>query len=77
MQHQDIIVQLPCPTGNGTQALENFGYLPNQLQFYNYGNIPVALTVFYLLFFVITCLTFLFYKPKSSKRRGRNDANKP
>ena len=50
VQHQDIIVQLPCPTGNGTQVLANYGYVTSHLQFHNYGNTPVALAVFYLIF---------------------------
>jgi ABC-type multidrug transport system permease subunit len=77
VQHQDIIVQLPCPTGNGTQVLSNYGYLTSQLKFYNYGSTPIALAVFYIIFFVAACLAFLCCQHKSSKNRARNDANKP
>ncbi|XP_065214423.1 ATP-binding cassette sub-family G member 8 isoform X2 [Planococcus citri] len=30
VQHQDIIVQLPCPTPNGTAALHYYGLLPQE-----------------------------------------------
>lgn len=76
VQHQDIIVQLPCPTGNGTQVLLNYGYLPAQLKFFNYGNTPIALVVFYLIFFTVSCFAF-FCRRTRSRRRARNDANKP
>ncbi|EFA09595.1 ATP-binding cassette sub-family G member 8 [Tribolium castaneum] len=76
VQHQDIIVQLPCPTGNGTQVLTNYGYLTSSLKFYNYGNPPIALVVFYVICFVVACFAFVCRRT-GSQRRARNDANKP
>uniref|UniRef100_A0A1Y1MDB6 ABC transporter domain-containing protein n=1 Tax=Photinus pyralis TaxID=7054 RepID=A0A1Y1MDB6_PHOPY len=57
VQHQDIIVQLPCPPPNGTQVLSNFGYLVGQ--HHSYGNPAIAMTLFYVICFVITIGAFV------------------
>lgn len=78
VQHQDIIVQLPCPPPNGTQILGNFGYLSTQKDFYNYGNPIAALVIFYILFFFIACISFTMHCCRRSRRSNRNtDTNKP
>nr|XP_023024369.1 ATP-binding cassette sub-family G member 8-like [Leptinotarsa decemlineata] len=79
IQHQDIIVQSPCPIANGTTNLRNFGFFKSDNLVPDY-NIPVAMIVFYITFFVIACVAFVtncFKSGKSSKQMGRNDANKP
>ncbi|KAG5872247.1 hypothetical protein JTB14_008805 [Gonioctena quinquepunctata] len=79
IQHQDIIVQLPCPPANGTNNLRNFGFLKTDHLVPDY-NSPVALIVFFVIFFVIACVAFVVNccgRKESSKRMGRNDANKP
>ncbi|KAJ8912901.1 hypothetical protein NQ315_017231 [Exocentrus adspersus] len=80
IQHQDIIVQLPCPPPNGTSVLVNYGYLMTEKFVFDYGNTPLAMVVFYFIFFIITCLAFTANccrGKNNSKRKGRNDANKP
>lgn len=58
VQHQDIIVQLPCPTPNGTAALHYYGLLHNEalpFHFRHFGPawnamfcyiVPAVITVF-------------------------------
>lgn len=78
VQHQDIIVQLPCPSPNGTQVLFNYGYLPSQNQVFDYGSAPLALLVFYLICFVIACIGFLCNCGRSREKRANyGDSNKP
>ncbi|ERL87152.1 hypothetical protein D910_04552 [Dendroctonus ponderosae] len=78
VQHQDIIVQLPCPSPNGTQVLFNYGYLPSQNQVFDYGSAPLALLVFYLICIVIACLGFLCNCGRSRQKRANyGDSNKP
>ncbi|KAL1512896.1 hypothetical protein ABEB36_002400 [Hypothenemus hampei] len=77
VQHQDIIVQLPCPPPNGTQVLFNYGFLQAQNQIFDYGNVPLAMCVFYVICFVVACMGFMC---NCGKRRGSNDygdSNKP
>lgn len=59
MQHQDIIVQLPCPPPNGTQVLANFGFLTSEGHFFNYGSPPIAMIVFYIACFAVVCIAFM------------------
>ncbi|KAJ8967500.1 hypothetical protein NQ314_002815, partial [Rhamnusium bicolor] len=80
VQHQDIIVQLPCPPPNGTNILINYGYSVTEGYVFDYGNTPVAMVAFYFIFFIVTCVAFVMNccrSNKNSKRKGRNDANKP
>lgn len=78
IQHQDIIVQLPCPPPNGTQILANYGYLTSSNEFHNYGSTPIALIVFYCVFFVLGCVLFAVNSYRTAnKRKGHNDTNKP
>lgn len=71
-------MQIPCPTPNGTNALRNFGYLPSDQLVVDYNNVPVALVVFYVIFFVATCfLCIINYKKSRYKQRGKTDANRP
>ncbi|KAF5281613.1 hypothetical protein FQR65_LT02933 [Abscondita terminalis] len=69
VQHQDIIVQLPCPPPNGTQVLYNFGYLSKDMQFYDYGNPSIALVVFYIVCFLVTIGAFIL-----NCKKTRNNA---
>ncbi|KAF5298110.1 hypothetical protein FQA39_LY02534 [Lamprigera yunnana] len=74
VQHQDIIVQLPCPPPNGTQVLYNFGYYIKDTQFHHYDNIALALIIFYLICFVMSICAFIMncnknYKSKIWKQR--------
>ncbi|KAF2879508.1 hypothetical protein ILUMI_26662 [Ignelater luminosus] len=71
VQHQDIIVQLPCPPPNGTQVLANFGYLTTDQHFYDYGSSPIAMVVFYIICFVVICFAFVL-KCKKVNRNSRN-----
>ncbi|CAG9773060.1 unnamed protein product [Ceutorhynchus assimilis] len=78
VQHQDIIVQLPCPPPNGTQVLFNYGYLTFQHEVFDYGNISIAMLVFYLIFFVVACCGFLCNCGRTKSKRGNiSDSNKP
>ncbi|CAG9840598.1 unnamed protein product, partial [Diabrotica balteata] len=80
IQHQDIIVQLPCPPPNGTNSLKSFGYLKSDNLTYDYDNPVIAMGVFYCIFFVISCLMFALNLCRSRRRRrqdAKNDANKP
>ncbi|XP_050303441.1 ATP-binding cassette sub-family G member 8 isoform X2 [Anthonomus grandis grandis] len=76
VQHQDIIVQLPCPPPNGTQVLFNYGYLSSQHLTYDYGNAPLAMVVFYLVFFVLACVGFMCNCGRNRKQKSSN-SNKP
>ncbi|KAF7272001.1 ATP-binding cassette sub-family G member 8 [Rhynchophorus ferrugineus] len=78
VQHQDIIVQLPCPPPNGTQVLFNYGYLPSQNLLFDYGNVPIAMLVFYLVFFVVVCVAFVMNCGRNNKKiAGKNgESNK-
>ncbi|KAJ8944051.1 hypothetical protein NQ318_016249 [Aromia moschata] len=61
VQHQDIIVQVPCPNQtkpNGTSVLLNYGYLKSEGYVFDYGNTPVSMVVFYVIFFIIACISF-------------------
>lgn len=78
VQHQEIIVQLPCPPPNGTNALKNLGYLKSDQLVIDYGNPPAAMAVFYIIFFILTCFLFIInYKKSRYKQRGKTDANRP
>lgn len=80
IQHQDIIVQLPCPPPNGTNNLNSFGYLKNDHLTFDYGDPALAMTVFYVALLILACSAFAmnFYRHgRNFKRRGNNDANKP
>lgn len=74
IQHQDIIVQLPCPVPNGTQILYNYGYLDSQNNVMNYDNTPLALAIFYIAFFFLTIFAFVvnFGHSKKIKQRKGN-----
>ncbi|KAK9871754.1 hypothetical protein WA026_014209 [Henosepilachna vigintioctopunctata] len=73
---QDIIVQSSCPTPNGTQILSNYGYLDNQNYILNYGNTPLSLVVFYMVFLFLTYLSFVVNFGRCRTRRQRT-GNKP
>uniref|UniRef100_A0A0U9HSG6 Putative ABCG protein n=1 Tax=Chrysomela populi TaxID=154003 RepID=A0A0U9HSG6_CHRPP len=78
IQHQDIIVQLPCPPPNGTNNLRNYGFLKSDRLVVDYGNVPLAMAIFFLISFVVACVAFLCCGQKQrSKHRGRSDTNKP
>ncbi|XP_045475615.1 ATP-binding cassette sub-family G member 8 [Harmonia axyridis] len=72
IQHQDIIVQLPCPVPNGTQILHNYGFLDSQKEVINYENTPLALTIFYIACFVLTIFAFVVNFGSSKKNKQRN-----
>lgn len=75
VQHQDIIVQLPCPPPNGTQVLVNYGYLAEPNGFYSnyYGNsTPVAMVIFYLVCFVVGIIAFICFYRSKPKRSDNN-----
>ncbi|XP_060528017.1 ATP-binding cassette sub-family G member 8 isoform X2 [Cylas formicarius] len=75
IQHQDIIVQLPCPPPNGTQVLFNYGYLSSQNQVFDYGNVPIAMLVFYVVVFAVTCLAFVTNIRRDTKRSSDTNKN--
>ncbi|KRT82907.1 ABC transporter ATP-binding protein, partial [Oryctes borbonicus] len=78
VQRQDIIVQASCPPPNGTQVLVNYGLYDQKLQFYDYGNVPIAMLVFYVTCFVVACVAFVVNcRSSSTKRKDRSDTNKP
>ncbi|CAH1154353.1 unnamed protein product [Phaedon cochleariae] len=78
IQHQDIIVQLPCPPPNGTNNLRNFGFLKSDHLAVDYGNVPLAMAIFLLISFVVACVAFFCCgKKRSSNYRGRSNTNKP
>lgn len=78
VQHQEIIVQLPCPPPNGTTALRNFGYLKSDKLVYDYDNVVVAMVIFYAIFIIATCFLFIInYKKSRYKQKGKTDANRP
>nr|XP_018915492.1 PREDICTED: ATP-binding cassette sub-family G member 8 [Bemisia tabaci]XP_018915500.1 PREDICTED: ATP-binding cassette sub-family G member 8 [Bemisia tabaci] len=76
VQHQDIIVQLPCPAPNGTAALQFYGYL--SAKDYNPFHITswqpyYAPTGFYIVSIVISIFLYVLvgkhcYKYKSIRR---------
>ncbi|XP_022912646.2 ATP-binding cassette sub-family G member 8 isoform X1 [Onthophagus taurus] len=79
VQRQDIIVQAPCPSPNGTQILVNYGYRKENQEFYDYGDAPIAMAVFYIVCTLIACFGFVMNccRNSSSKHRERNNGNKP
>ncbi|CAG9853677.1 unnamed protein product [Phyllotreta striolata] len=80
IQHQDIIVQLPCPAPNGTNNLEHFGYLKGDNLTFDYGDSTSAMAVFYAICFIVTCWAFAmncYRYGRNFKRKVNNDANQP
>lgn len=78
VQHQEIIVQLPCPPPNGTNALKNFGFLKSDNLVFDYDNAPLAMLIFYIVFFIATCFLFVInYKKSRYKQKGKSDTNRP
>lgn len=70
-------MQLPCPPPNGTQVLFNYGYLPAQRQIFDYDNVPLAMLVFYIVFFVLMCVGFMcnYGKRTRNSKRKYGDSN--
>lgn len=75
IQHQDIIVQLPCPVPNGTQILANYRFLENQSGYSNYKNPFLTAVVFYLVFLIFTYVAFVI-NCRKTKRVGKNNVTR-
>lgn len=71
VQHQDIIVQLPCPPPNGTQVLSYYGYLDTQHIFNVYDNHITALLIFYCVCFVLVCFGYIFIRKRHKTYAAR------
>lgn len=76
MQHQEIIVQQPCPPPNGTQVLHDFQLLPQQHVLDATLNYDQTTTLALLLGSVLLfCLTFIIFvcncRGACRKRRSR------
>lgn len=73
VQHQDIIVQLPCPTPNGTAALNFYGMLSDHVLPHYFRNLgSIWMTSFcWLLPTVITFFVFALFGHQC-RRKSRN-----
>ncbi|CAH0555158.1 unnamed protein product [Brassicogethes aeneus] len=71
VQHQDIIVQLPCQPPNGSEVLSNLGYLGSQQKYINYNNTYLALLILYFIICLVVCIVFIvsFFPYKKSKTK--------
>ncbi|KAL3268132.1 hypothetical protein HHI36_007259 [Cryptolaemus montrouzieri] len=76
IQHQDIIVQAPCDSPNGTQILSSYGYLNIQHEVVKYANTPLALLSFYIVLLFITFVAFVLNFGRSKTKR-QNSGNRP
>nr|CAI5849395.1 unnamed protein product [Callosobruchus analis] len=80
VKHQDIIVQLPCSSRNGTTILKQYGFHKSEKLFFDYDNPPVAMICFYVVLSVIACVVFTMNccgRNKTANRRGHNYTNTP
>ncbi|XP_056632614.1 ATP-binding cassette sub-family G member 8 isoform X1 [Diorhabda sublineata] len=79
IQHQDIIVQLPCPPPNGTNILKTFGFLKTDNLTFDYGDPAIAMGVFYCILFIVACFSFTiqYGRRKNYQQKGKNNANTP
>ncbi|CAH1971145.1 unnamed protein product [Acanthoscelides obtectus] len=80
VKHQDIIVQLPCSSRNGTTILKHYGFHKPDKLFFNYDNPPVAMIGFYVVLSVVGCIVFTMNccgRNKTTRIRGHNYINKP
>ncbi|KAJ8731790.1 hypothetical protein PYW08_014520 [Mythimna loreyi] len=83
--YQDIIVQSPCPTPNGTQVLSNYEYLrSNHLWEWSEETFLIALAIFYAVFafiglvaFVADCTKYTKRKDRASRRGHKISVNTP
>lgn len=77
IQRQDIIVQVSCPTPNGTQILSNAGLTRSNYVWENSDEgTLIALFVFWIICFFIVCLAFIIdccrHGKKLTKSAGKN-----
>ncbi len=70
VQRQDIIVQLPCPTPNGTAALHYYGLLPHDALPFHFRHLGATwnATLCWLIPACITIIAFIFIGRICSKK---------